>query len=62
MNPNKESFQDQLERCNKMIEKVDETMRCFAVIDDQELLIACLKCRVDLAGVKGKLEYLLTLC
>lgn len=57
-----ETVERELAGTEDMIKDYDQIMLECMLIDDQDLLADIISKRVELAGIKGKLEYMLTLC
>lgn len=57
-----ETVERALARTEETIKDYDQIMLECMLIDDQDLLADIINKRIELAGIKGKLEYMLTLC
>ena len=57
-----ETVERELAGTEDMIKDYDQIMLECMLIDDQDLLADIISKRIELAGIKGKLEYMLTLC
>lgn len=58
----RETVERELARTEEMIKSYDRITLMCRLIDDQDLLADAIEKRIELAGIKGKLEYMLTLC
>lgn len=59
---NRESVEKNLVETEELIERCDALEIIAIVTDDSELIKKLIDKRIELARIKGELEYMLTLC